>query len=104
MIHPMGLPISKPRHTVDEYLRMERDSLEKHEFHDGEILAMAGNTPDHSLIASNLIREIGIRLKGKSCRVYESNLRLRAGRSQRYVYPDLSVICGPVQFDPLDTK
>ena len=104
MIHPMGPPISKRRHTVDEYLRMERDSLEKHEFHDGEILAMAGNTPDHSLIASNLIREIGIRLKGKSCRVYESNLRLRAGRSQRYVYPDLSVICGPVQFDPLDTK
>lgn len=104
MIHHMGLPISKRRYTVDEYLRMERDSLEKHEFHEGEILAMAGNSPEHVVIATNLIGELHARLKGKRCRVYESNLRLRAGRSQRYVYPDLSVICGQPQFDPLDTR
>jgi hypothetical protein len=44
------LPEEKRRYSIDDYLRIERDSLDKHEFHDGEILAMSGGPPMHSLI------------------------------------------------------
>jgi Uma2 family endonuclease len=97
----MTLPATKHRHTVEEYLRLERDALDKHEFHDGEILAMSGGTVRHSLISMNVGREIGIGLKGKPCRNYDSNLRVRA-TTYRYLYPDNTVIWGPVEYDPAD--
>jgi Uma2 family endonuclease len=100
----MTQPATKDRYTVAEYLRLERDVPEKHEFHDGEILAMSGGSPSHSLIASNTTRALGNRLLGKQCRVYESNLRIRIPRQDRYVYADGSVICGPEEFDPEDAK
>ena len=100
----MGLPQPRHRHSVEDYFRLERDSSVRHEYHEGLILAMAGNSPEHSLIASNLIGELHARLKGKPCRVYESNLRVRAGKTSRYVYPDLSVVYGPLQFDTADVK
>ncbi len=81
---------------------MEQDSQEKHEHRDGEVLLMAGGTADHSLIRANIIREVGNRLKGKPCYVYDSNLRVRIARKVLYTYPDASVICGPRQTDPND--
>ena len=56
----------------------------------------------HSLIVANVIRELGNRLKGKPCRVFESNLRIRVARKVLYTYPDAAVICGPGQVDPND--
>jgi Uma2 family endonuclease len=100
----MTVPAEKPRHTIDEYLRIERDSIDKHEFHDGEILAMSGGSVVHSLISSNVIQTLGNRLKGRKCRAYDSNLRVRTGELSRYVYPDATVICGPPQIDPADSK
>jgi Uma2 family endonuclease len=99
----MGMPATQRRFfSVEEYLRLERDSSEKHEYRDGEILAMAGGTADHSLILANTIRELGNRLKGKPCRLYESNLRVKIARKVLYCYPDATVVCGPSQFDPQD--
>src|SRR5947209_11432354 len=98
----MGLPVEKKRLTIDDYLRRERDSLDKHEFHDGEMLAMPGGTYEHSLIIANVTREMGNALKGTPCRVVQSNLRVRIAHKPLYVYPDVSVICGQPQFDPQD--
>jgi Uma2 family endonuclease len=92
------------RYTPEEYLCRERDATERHEYYHGEVFAMAGGSPDHSLICSNVNREIGNRLKGTPCRAYESNLRVRVPRTTLYTYPDVSVICGERQFDLLDTN
>ena len=92
------------RYTVEEFLRLDRDADSKHELRDGEILAMAGSTPEHSLIIANTIGELRHRLKGTPCRVYDSNLRVRVARTVRYSYPDASVICGEAQLDPLDAN
>jgi Uma2 family endonuclease len=100
----MGLPVEKRRYTIDEYLKLEFDSALRHEFHDGEILEMAGGTYEHSLIKSNLIRELGNALKGEPCRVLESDLRVRINRKPLYVYPDISVVCGLPRFDPQDAR
>lgn len=90
------------RYTVEEYLRIERDTTERHEFRDGEILAMSGGSVRHSLIIANAGREIGNRLKGKPCRVYDSNLRVRVARRTLYSYPDITVVCGSPVVDPDD--
>jgi Uma2 family endonuclease len=96
------MPIEKRRYTIGEYLVCERSAHEKHEYRDGEILAMAGGSYRHSLILANLIGELGNALKGKPCRALESNLRVRIPRTPLYTYPDASVICGEPKFDPND--
>lgn len=90
------------RMTIDEYLRFERDAEYKHEYANGEIIDMAGSTGEHSLITMNLGRELGNALKGKPCRVYDSNLRVRIHKKAYYNYPDLQVICGEIEYDPDD--
>ncbi len=102
----MGSPplAKKRRHTFAEYLRLEEQSDEKHEFWDGEIVAMAGGTYDHSLITTNLIRALGNKLIGKPCAVLESNMRVRIPSTRYGVYPDLSVMCGKPVFDEEDPK
>lgn len=101
----MGLPQAIPSHyTPEEYLRLEYDAQERHQYYRGEIFAMAGGSPEHSLIIANVGRELGNRLRGKPCRVYESNLRVRIPRTTLYTYPDIPVICGELRFDPLDTR
>lgn len=98
----MSLPIEKHRYTVTEYLSFEHDATERHEYRDGEILAMAGGSYNHSLIAMNTGGELRQTLKGKPCRVLDSNLRVRIPRTPLYTYPDAMVICGQPQFDPSD--
>lgn len=98
----MGSPVERHRCSVAEYLRREREALDKHEYRDGEILLMAGGTVHHSRIQANIIGELYARLKGKPCAVHESNLRVRIPRTVLYTYPDVSIICGQPEFDPND--
>jgi len=100
----MSIPVQKHRHTVAEYLAMEEASDVRHEYHDGEVLAMAGGSLEHSVISLNCAAELRSRLKGRPCLVADSNLRVRTSRQGRYVYPDAMVFCGPPQFDADDDK
>ena len=97
-----GTLAPKPRLTVDEYLRLEESSEEKHEYLEGQLLDMSGGTISHSLIIANVVGELHARLKGNPCRVYDSNLHVKIPRKVIYFYPDCSVVCGPVQKDGSD--
>ena len=79
--------------TVDEYFVYEAESEIKHEYIDGEIYAMSGGTRKHGLVIMNLSVAIGGRLINSTCRAYPSDLRVKIN-DLRYVYPDLSAICG----------
>lgn len=100
----MGLPQPIRRCTAEEYLRFESEAEERHQFYQGEIFAMAWGSPQHSLVIANVSGELRARLKGKPCRVYDPNLRVRIARTTLYTYPDATVVCGDLQFDPLDKK
>ncbi|MDB5322441.1 MAG: hypothetical protein JWN40_4072 [Phycisphaerales bacterium] len=100
----MTLPEPQPRYTIEEYIRLESVAQEKHEFHDAEILAMPGGSPEHSLIIVNTSSAIHTRLRGKPCRTYESNLRIRIPSARRYVYADGSIFCAPLEYDSEDTS
>jgi Uma2 family endonuclease len=83
--------------TVGDYLAGEFESQVKHEYLGGIVYAMAGGRNVHNLIASNFLGELRERLRGKSCRPYNSNTKIRVHlpTQVRFYYPDGSVICRP---------
>lgn len=87
--------------SPEEYLSFERASEVRHEYVNGEVFAMAGGTREHSLIAGNCIRELGNALRDKPCEVHGSDLRIKIEATNRYVYPDASVVCGDTRFEDL---
>jgi len=94
----MSLPETAPQLTEAEYLEIERAAEFKSEYFDGEMFARAGGTPQHSLIATNLARELGNHLVKSGCAVYNADLRIKIDATGLCTYPDLSVVCGPLQF------
>jgi Uma2 family endonuclease len=95
----------KARFTAPEYLSMERNSREKHEFAFGEIYAMGGASARHVEIVGNIVRELGNQLRQRPCRIYSTDLRLCVDTDHRYTYPDVAVVCDQPRFldDELDT-
>jgi len=90
--------------SFERYLEIEEQSVVRHEYLDGMAWAMAGGTFDHSAVTTNVIVSLGVQLRGKGCRVYESNLRIRVKATGLATYPDASIVCGRVQLDPADPK
>jgi Uma2 family endonuclease len=88
--HPRGLYMS-----VEEYLELDSNSLEgRYEYIDGYVYMLAGGTADHSTISMNMTSTLRRLLHGSSCRVYNTDVRVRLSK-RRYVYPDASVTCDP---------
>jgi Uma2 family endonuclease len=74
----------KKRLTEDEYLVIERAAEFKSEFYNGEMFAMAGVSRSHNELQINLTSELHSRLKGGSCRVFGSDMRVKAKRTGLY--------------------
>ncbi len=85
----------------EEYLLRERDAETKSEYADGQIVAMAGASPEHDRIAGDIFGELRSQLKGASCEPFTSDVRLWAPECNRYFYPDTTVACG-AQFQVLE--
>ena len=85
------------RLTVEEYLAWEETNFEKHEYIDGEVRCIAGATRKHSQIAMNTGIVIGNQIADSDCIILSSDMRAKVGDA-RFVYPDLSVVCGEAQF------
>jgi Uma2 family endonuclease len=85
--------------TAAEYLAFERASTVRHELVDGEIVALAGASFEHNKIVGNLVRELGNALRERPCDVTPSDLRVKVPATGRYVYPDVTVLCGDPAFE-----
>jgi Uma2 family endonuclease len=92
------------RFTFDDYVRLEEDSDIKHEFLAGQVWAMAGGTPAHAAIGANVVALLGNALRGRPCRTYTSDLRVRVRATGLGTYPDVTVICDRIELDPEDPK
>ena len=91
------------RFTERDYLEREHASETKHEFINGEIVAMAGGSPAHAQIAAKVIGALIQRLRGGPCNVFTSDLRVNVADTGLYTYPDVTVICGPTELRPGDS-
>ncbi|MFZ3192098.1 MAG: Uma2 family endonuclease [Moraxellaceae bacterium] len=88
--------------SEQDYLAGESDSPIKHEYIDGEVYAMAGASANHNLITGNIHGELRTHLKGKPCRPFASDMKVKIG--SRYFYPDVLVDCGEYAGDDQFTE
>jgi Uma2 family endonuclease len=84
--------------TAEEYLDLEEKAEYKSEYMDGEMLAMAGATPEHDTIAANVVIYLGTQLKGTPCKVHTSDMRVALSPGNAYLYPDVSICCKDAQY------
>ena len=99
----MSLPAIQPRYTQEEYLVLERKADYKSEYINGQIIAMAGTSRRHNLVAGNCYREISLQLRGRRCEIYISDMRVKVSPTGLYTYPDIVVACGEVHFEDAET-
>ena len=85
--------------TLAEYLEWEPLQTEKHEFWDGQVFSQAGGTRRHSLVGSNLLRSAGNLLVGHPFQAHGSDMRVHVEATGYQAYPDVSVVCPPVERD-----
>ena len=69
--------------TIDEYLALERSEEERHEYLDGGVYAMAGESPDHGRICMNLAVSLGTQLRGTSCEAFSKDTKVHCGPMPR---------------------
>jgi Uma2 family endonuclease len=89
----MGATEARRRATEAEYLALEATSEVRHEWVDGEIVAMAGGSDRHNVIAVNLVGELRSRLRGGPCQPFASDQRHHVHATGLYTYPDAVVRC-----------
>ena len=92
---PMSaLPVQR-QWTEQEYLDFERSAEEKHEFVDGQIIAMAGCNRRHNALTSRLGFALEKSLEGQTCEPFTSDMKVHIPATGRYRYPDASIACEP---------
>lgn len=87
-----------PRLTEAEYFAIEEQAEYKSEFYNGEMFAMASATRAHDEVGCSLQGHVNAMLRGGRCREYSQNMRVKAGDSGLYTYPDLAIVCGEPRF------
>lgn len=92
-----------PRHRYSyaEYLAYERDSGLKHEYDNGEILAMAGGSRRHNALASRISAALE-QARSSDCVAFQSDQKIRVLATGKATYPDATVVCGSIEGDPAD--
>jgi Uma2 family endonuclease len=102
----MATPQAQIFFTEEQYLAIERQSVERHEYIDGRIRAMAGESDEHGEIAGNIFGHLFAKLRSTPCRARHENTKVRSGPEPPlgqnlenfYSYPDVLVVCGTRQF------
>ncbi|WP_293232605.1 Uma2 family endonuclease [Microcoleus sp. PH2017_05_CCC_O_A] len=89
---------TKTSFTPDEYRAMEETAEERHEYCNGEIIAMPGGSEVHSAIACNLLIHLGFLLRDTDFRLYNSDLRVWIPEYNCGTYTDLMVVNGEPEF------
>lgn len=89
----MGYAAQKTVFTVADYLAWEPAQLDRHEYLDGEVFAMAGAEDRHVTAAGNVYIALRQHLSGSPCRTYMSDMRLHVAAANSYFYPDVLVTC-----------
>ena len=93
----MGHPATTLTISVEDYLRMEEASDVRHEYHRGELFSMAGGTKNHGTLGNAINGELYAICKHKPCRPYSGDVRIRIEAKGCFLYPEASVVCGPVE-------
>lgn len=89
----MSLPAPQPLFDAQAYLAWEAEQNTKHEYHDGEVFAMAGASDAHVTVAGNVFVALRSHLRGSPCSVFISDMKLHVAQDNAFFYPDVFVTC-----------
>jgi Uma2 family endonuclease len=90
--------LMKQIYTVEEYFTLEKESETKNEYHNGEIIPMAGASINHLRINGNLYFQLRLNFVGrKNCEAFSNDLKIQVKVGTKYTYPDLVALCGEPQ-------
>ncbi|PKO22641.1 MAG: hypothetical protein CVU38_08360 [Chloroflexi bacterium HGW-Chloroflexi-1] len=92
-------PQPKFHFTPEEYLALERRAETKSEYWNGQIYALAGASESHVLIITNVVSALATQVKGRPCKVYSHDMRVKVSAAGLYTYPDVIVVCGEARFE-----
>jgi Uma2 family endonuclease len=97
--------LSTKKYTPEEYLALEDKAEYKSEYWDGYIIPLHGHPPtlagadiNHIQIVTNLVEILSPQLKKKNCRTFSNDLKVWIPNREKFVYPDVAVICGKLDF------
>jgi Uma2 family endonuclease len=86
-------------YSPEEYLELEINSEERHEYIDGQIISMTGGTPNHNQIALNLSGGLNFALKRQPYRVFITDQRLWIPEKRIHTYPDVMIVQTPLTYE-----
>ncbi|HVK75265.1 MAG TPA: Uma2 family endonuclease [Kofleriaceae bacterium] len=96
----MGRVAERSHVTPSEYLAWEREQRARHEYFDGEVFAMAGGSMRHNALCGAVVETLRTALRGRGCFVMTSDQRVAMDHGRRYVYPDVTGVCGEILMQP----
>ena len=85
-------------YSAEEYLELEVNSEERHEYIKGEIIQVTGGTPNHNKIALNLSSALNFALKRQPYDTFVTDQRLWIPDAQIHTYPDVMVVAQPLAY------
>lgn len=91
----------RTRMTLHEYLALEAHADVRHEFVNGEIVAMAGASKEHNAVREGLSTAVrnALAASGRRCLALGADQRVRISETGLFAYPDMTVVCGKPEFD-----
>ena len=100
----MATLAAQTRLTPEEYIAFERKALPdgkiiRHEYINGELIAMSGASRAHNLITINISTALHTRLRGSECETYANEMRVSTPTTTSYFYPDVVVVCEEPRFE-----
>jgi Uma2 family endonuclease len=95
----MTIAQTQKYYSSEEYLELEVNSEERHEYIDGQIISMTGGTPNHNKLAGNLYAGILFALKRQPYDVYYTDQRLWIPNRRIHTYPDVMIVKTPLEYE-----
>jgi len=86
--------------SYEEYLAWEATQEMRHEYINGEVIAMAGGTRNHNRVTGNIFKILDDALSDRQCEVYIADVKVQVEPSCKYFYPDVVVTCDERDRDP----
>lgn len=93
------LPQPKSDLSPEAYLAQERQAATRSDYWEGKTYDMTGASEAHNLIVANLVISLGNQFKGRLCKVYANDMRVKAEAHGLYTYPDIVIVCSQPQFE-----
>ena len=85
--------------SVSEYLALDADADGRLELLNGIVVAMAGASPRHNRIVTNVVHALETGFAGGPCMAFTQDQRVWIEATESFVYPDVVVMCEEPDFD-----